>query len=152
MQRFISKIKIIGTCWVWQACSRGNGYGCIKINGKVVDAHRFSYEFFIAPIPLGKLVCHSCDNRLCVNPNHLFLGTHADNTADAISKHRHVLPVNRARGQSHGFAKLKDKDIPNIFRMFDEGIAQTDIAKTYGVDKSTVCRILKRKAWMTITA
>lgn len=93
MERFYSKIEKTDTCWLWKAGQRGNGYGAIKVNGKTVLAHRFSYELHKGEIPNGLYVCHSCDVRSCVNPDHLWLGTQKDNMMDARVKgrlYRHV--------------------------------------------------------------
>jgi hypothetical protein len=150
MENFISKVQFTNTCWLWQACGRGNGYGCTKVNGKVVDAHRRSYQLFIDDIPQGMLVCHTCDNRRCVNPDHLFLGTHAANTADAMSKGRHVVPKVRVYGERHGFAKLKNKDIVSIQKLYNSGLDQTTIARQYQVHKTTISRIVKHQSWIGI--
>ena len=96
-------------CWVWIKSRRPRGPGALKRGAGVnADAHRVAYELMIGPIPLGTFVCHRCDNPPCVNPDHLFLGTGADNVRDRDEKGR------QAKGQGHGRAKLSEHDVLDV--------------------------------------
>ncbi len=85
---FESKIQKTDSCWNWIGSVNNSGYGCIRFNGKRYGTHRLSYEFYIGSIPDNLFVLHKCDNRKCVNPNHLWLGTQSDNLLDCNKKKR----------------------------------------------------------------
>src|SRR5690606_17309423 len=92
MERFFDKVCKTASCWNWTASKRA-GYGAFKFEGKVIGAHVFSYRYFKGHINSGLDVCHKCDNRACVNPDHLFLGSRSDNMQDAKRKGRLAVPV-----------------------------------------------------------
>lgn len=125
-------------CWLWPGGIESNGYGRAKHDGKVWWVHRLSYVHHHGPIREGALVCHHCDVRHCVNPEHLFLGTPADNTADMVSKGRHRV------GERAPNAKLTEADVLAI-RADTRGLEA--IAAAYGVSGPTVSEIKKRRTW-----
>lgn len=88
--RFWNKVDRSGDCWTWQGSRDRKGYGRVSVNQRPVLAHRFSWTLSHGPIPDGLCVLHKCDNPPCVNPEHLFLGTIADNNRDMVAKGRHA--------------------------------------------------------------
>jgi hypothetical protein len=94
VKRFFDKVDKSQNCWNWKAATR-SGYGVLKVKGKGVSAHRLSWDIHFGEIPMGMLVCHRCDNPKCVNPEHLFLGTHSDNSIDAFRKGHINMPEGR---------------------------------------------------------
>jgi hypothetical protein len=127
--RFYQKVKIgkADECWEWQGAIVQNGYGQIGNNGsKAYYAHRISYELHKGPIPEGMFVCHSCDNKRCVNPNHLWVGTASDNMRDAVSKGL----IRPRRGENSPRAKLTD----SIVAQLRSGeVTASDVARMTGV-------------------
>jgi hypothetical protein len=130
-------------CWIWTAIINKNGYGIICIKRKRILAHRFSYEFHVKKIPEGMIICHRCDNPGCVNPNHLFIGTHADNIKDKLQKGRGDCP----KGEKCVRAKLTNEKVLQIREMIKDGIFNILIAEKFGVHPNTILAIKKGKAW-----
>lgn len=89
IQRFLSKVDQSGDCWIWLGAVSSGGHGSTAAHGKSISAHRLAYQLLVGPIPDGAFVCHRCDERLCVNPTHLFIGTRQDNVDDMMTKGRH---------------------------------------------------------------
>jgi DNA-binding transcriptional regulator YiaG len=124
--------------------SNRGGYTEYHFNGKKYVLHRYIYEECFGEIPDNMIVRHKCDNRLCINPEHLELGTHLENMKDMTDRKR------QCRGENSPFAKLTEKDIPEIRKMLQDGIKMTDIAKRYNVSRSTISNIKRRKTWTHI--
>jgi hypothetical protein len=157
-KRFWSKISKAGDCWLWQAGRFGSGYGMFKVQGKNLGAHRVAYELQRGPIPDGRLVLHRCDNPACCNPGHLFLGTHADNTADKCAKNRQAKgPTHGSQtkpgttvnlcGEQHGRAKLTLAQVTEIRRLHAAGTTQRALSARFGVVLSAINKIVLLKAW-----
>ena len=142
---FLPKIKKTDTCWLWAGSIRPNGYGLFKFKGKKYSAHRFAYELFKNEIPKDMHVCHTCDIRNCVNPDHLWLGTHLDNMRDKSIKGRQVT------GEKNGKAKLTETQVLSIREKYATGeYTQPELGKEFNVSLITVSRILNKKAWKHI--
>ncbi len=122
-----------------------DGYGKLRVEGKNVSTHRLAWEWRHGPIPKGLLVCHSCDNRACIRPSHLFLGTNKENFEDAVRKGSMI--GRKARGENHGNAKLKNED---IFFIRNDSDTHVQIGKRYGISDKTVSHIKCRDSWKHI--
>jgi len=131
-------------CWLWTHGVTNKGYGRFKLNGTMQLAHRIAYQLSIGTIPDGLCVLHRCDQRLCINPSHLFLGTPADNSADMISKGRFV----DRRGPGNPRARLEWNDVREIRRLHQIGeLTNSEISQMFGVCKSQVSQIVNHKRW-----
>jgi hypothetical protein len=129
-------------CWEWRG-ARTQNYGVMQADKNSRLAHRVSYTLFVGPIPKGMSVCHKCDNPPCVNPLHLFAGTHADNMADMREK-------GRARGLvgvEHHSAKLNDE---SAMAIYESAGTQHEIARRFNVSRETVSGIKTKRYWRHI--
>ena len=142
-------------CWLWIGANNGR-YGTIKNNGKTALAHRVSWELHNGQVPeiecsdfRGTCVLHFCDNMICVNPAHLFLGTHKDNIQDKVNKGR--CSSTAIKGESHGSAKLNDNAVRQIRKYHAAGgCTQNWLAQVYGVNPQTISKVVNNKSWTHI--
>jgi len=147
-QRFWQKVdkSTKEKCWNWNASKRA-GYGAFKLNGKVVGAHRVSMEIKDG-LAAGDLVLHKCDNKSCVNPNHLYKGDYSDNTYDSMERQGFEPAENAKTGEDHPDAKLTRKDIKDIRERYEcENLRQQDLADEYNVCQKQISNIINEKNW-----
>ena len=147
--KFVDK-KGIDDCWPWVGGRKENGRGNFWLNRKIIQAHRMMWVLIHGDIPEGMLVCHTCDNGWCVNPDHLFLGTYSDNSKDMVFKHRH--PWLMRRGENHHMAILTDQDVMDIRHLYTPygKYSQFKLAEMYGVARTTIQQIVERRTWKHI--
>lgn len=158
--RFWSKVDHRGDdeCWPWTCSIANTGYGQMskrRPDGKwtMVNSHRLSWEEHHGEIPEGLEILHRCDNRLCCNPSHLFLGSQADNVADMVAKQRHAFGEGAGRA-----AKLTQEQVLEIKAVLEpyagarvrRGVVR-DLAERFGVSKATVCLIGKGRNWRAVS-
>lgn len=146
LEKFMRRVAMSDGCWTWMGTVTQYGYGTVGSGLKSprqLRAHRVSYELFNGTIAPGMHVCHKCDNRRCVNPSHLFLGTIADNTRDMVEKRRHAF------GERSGRARLTGDDVLAI-RAADKESA-TVVAARFGIKPCTVSNIWAHRIWRHIS-
>lgn len=143
LERFHASFEIntVTGCWEWTGSKRSAGYGCMTWEKKVIDAHRYSYELHKDKIPEKIFVCHTCDNKTCVNPAHLFLGTPGDNVADMVNKDRH------SKGERKNLNKLREHEVLAIMKRLAKGDKGCHIARDYGVSSCCISDIKRKKRW-----
>jgi hypothetical protein len=154
LERFDEKVDKSGglrACWEWTGAKNPNGYGVFNTT-ETDYAHRASWILHRGPIPEGKYVCHSCDNKGCVNPRHLFLGTQADNMADAGRKgkmNRDAEAIRRRQlGEGNSSAKLARTQVDEIRKRYAPGvISQASLGREFGVSQTAVSHIILDKSW-----
>jgi hypothetical protein len=152
VERFWAKVERTDGCWLWTAATT-NGYGILSVKHRSrapLKAHRVSWEIHHGPIPGNMHVLHTCDQRLCVNPDHLWLGTNADNTADRVSKGRtRTWATDRERlGSSHPRAKLTEAIVLESRALWRSGEeTSVSLAKRHGVAQATMHAALTGQTW-----
>lgn len=146
VSRFWKNVTKTDSCWVWTGSIRVRcGYGRIRSHGKAYATHRFSWELHFGPISGGLQVNHKCDNRLCVRPDHLYLGTQADNMRDKIVRGRD------AKGERCKSSKLTEGDVIAIHALVRSGtMTRRAIAARFGVRPRTIWAIVSGRSWRHI--
>lgn len=153
-ENFWSKVEKTDSCWNWIANKSSEGYGKFYtiVKSGMFDselAHRISYWFAYGEFDRSLEVCHKCDNESCVNPNHLFLGTHKDNINDMVNKGRHHFQTNPRKNEEHSQVKLTWEIVRDIRSRYSEGgVTQKELANIYELDRSWVSRIINNKTWV----
>lgn len=146
INRFWSKVAVTANpdkCWEWRRRINIKGYGQVRAGKNMVGAHRVAFFIHNNQDPLDKFVCHSCDNRSCVNPNHLWIGTNADNIMDCKRKGR----LTPSPGSKNGFSKLTESQVLEIRRLRQDGVTSKELAEKFKTDKTNIWLIVTRKHW-----
>jgi hypothetical protein len=147
VDRFWTKVrKSPNGCWEWIGCFSDTGYGNFYADGSLRLTHRYSWTLHVGAIPKGLCVLHRCDNRACVRPDHLFLGTKKDNTRDMFYKGRER-NLGICKGEQHGNSKLTLEQVLRIRAESAAGRKHREMAAEMGVTESLVSKVVHRKVW-----
>lgn len=145
-ERFWRKVEKTPDCWIWAGAKTDQGYGYLIRGGRHVLAHRFAFAATYGPIPAGLVICHVCDVRSCVRPEHLALGTQVDNMADMAQKGRARM-VRAQRGEANKVARLTEASVREIRSLSAEGHTLAALSRRYAVDARTIWHVVQRKTW-----
>jgi len=161
--RFWARVDKSGECWTWTGTLAPGGYGAFSVDNRNRRAHRWIYEQTAGPIPAGHFVCHRCDNRKCVRPEHLFVGTHQDNMRDMVEKGRHwsrlqhhreksvalgkALRAHTPRGERVAGAKLTENDVIVLRFMSAFGLGEKRLGRIFGLAHSAAAHVAEGRTW-----
>lgn len=137
IQDVLTRVKKDGTsgCWIWTGCKNNKGYGQVKFNGKTHFTHRLSYYFYFGQLLEGQEICHKCDNPICCNPDHLFLGTTRDNMIDCLLKGR------------RSASKLNAEKVKMIREMHLNGIDRSVLMHQFNISRNALNDVISGRSW-----
>jgi hypothetical protein len=154
-QRFLAMVQCgsPSECWPWLGARSENGYGRFSsTRGRHHYAHRLVWELEFGPIAAGMVVCHRCDNPVCCNPAHLWLGTQAENLADMREKGRRPpLEKHGQAGERNNQARLTDANVRAIRALHRAGVSQVTLSRTFGVGQTTIGHVVHGRTWRHVT-
>ncbi len=142
---FYDRLDISEGCWKWTGSKLKSGYGIISFGGKPISAHRLSWKLHKGVIEEGKVIRHLCNNPICVNPDHLAIGTIQDNADDRVRS------GNQPKGGRNNHAKLDDEKIKEIRMLLELSISGAEIGRQYGVSRTVICSIKNGRTWKHVT-
>lgn len=148
IELFWAKVDVRGPdeCWEWLGCKNGSGYGTFT---GWIGAHRYSYQLHYGDIPAKMCVCHSCDNKACVNPRHLWIGTYRDNSLDAGRKGK--MANNHPKGTLNPKVKVNEETVREIRLLYaTRKYRQVDLAKQFCISQTQVSQITRRGCWADV--
>ena len=143
-ERFLNKVEKSKDCWNWIGMigSKKHGYGAMKVNGKRIKSHRLSWELHCGRIPKNLCVLHKCDNRKCVRPSHLFLGTLADNMYDRKKKGKYGI------GEKNPASKFTEIQVKKIIKLYrQDGLTAKVVGKMFNTSEAYIWRIVNGYSW-----
>lgn len=141
---FWKRVNTAGSCWLWTGTTR-NGYGRLQRDGRVISAHVYAYETEVGPVPKGKVVRHRCNNRGCVRPSHLRLGSQRQNVLDSVRAGTHKNPI--MLGEAHPNSRLTAHDVQKARELHKLGVSSEKLGKQFGVSGRHMRKVLTGARW-----
>ncbi len=134
-----------GDCFLWTGGKSKSGYGCIQTDGRTERTHRIAYKIFVGPVDIDEEVCHTCDNPLCMNLDHLFIDDHQGNMDDMVTKSRQARHV----GESNHLARFSNEQAEDIRLQYARGeVTQKELADLFNTSKQCIHRIVRGKSYV----